>query len=231
MADLRADGGAADSGKLELLLAKDGPGRLYYRLGLRYAPENLALAPLDRGFEVARVYEGLDDSADVRRDPDGTWHVRAGARVRITVTMTARSRRYHVALVDPMPAGFEAIDTSLAMTSASAKDGGTRVGTIGASGLGGPVSGLGHWWWRLSRWYDHQNLRDERAEAFASLLWEGTYDYRYVARATTLGVFTVAPPRVEEMYTPETFGRGATDRVIVEQPAPRGALEPVRVSP
>jgi uncharacterized protein YfaS (alpha-2-macroglobulin family) len=129
--------------------------------------------------------------------------------------------------VDPLPAGFEAIDTSLAMTSASAVASGTRVATIGASGLGG---GFGHWWWRLSRWYDHQNLRDERAEAFASLLWEGTYDYRYVARATTLGVFTVPPPRVEEMYTPETFGRGATDRVIVEQPAPRGALEPVRVS-
>jgi uncharacterized protein YfaS (alpha-2-macroglobulin family) len=216
MADLRADGGAADRGEHELLLAKDGPGRLYYRLGLRYAPENLALAPLDRGFEVARVYEGLDDAADVRRDPIGTWHVRAGARVRITVTLTARARRYHVALVDPLPAGFEAIDTALAMMSASAKDGGTRVGTIGASGMGAPGSGLGHWWWRLSRWYDHQNMRDERAEAFASLLWEGTYDYRYVARATTLGVFTVPPPRAEEMYTPETFGRGATDRVIVE---------------
>ena len=34
--------------------------------------------------------------------------------------------------------------------------------------------------------------------------------------ATTPGVFVVPPPRAEEMYHPETFGRGATDRVIVE---------------
>jgi uncharacterized protein YfaS (alpha-2-macroglobulin family) len=26
----------------------------------------------------------------------------------------------------------------------------------------------------------------------------------------------VPPPKAEEMYHPETFGRGATDRVIVE---------------
>jgi len=26
----------------------------------------------------------------------------------------------------------------------------------------------------------------------------------------------VPPPKAEEMYSPETFGRGASDRVIVE---------------
>jgi hypothetical protein len=29
-------------------------------------------------------------------------------------------------------------------------------------------------------------------------------------------MFVVPPPKAEEMYAPETFGRGATDRVIVE---------------
>ncbi len=45
----------------DLLLAKDGPGRLYYRIGLRYAPEGLRLEPLDRGFTVERTYEAVDD--------------------------------------------------------------------------------------------------------------------------------------------------------------------------
>ena len=71
------------------------------------------------------------------------------------------------------------------------------------------------WWWR-GTWYEHQNLRDERVEAFASLLWDGVYDYTYVARATTPGTFIVAPPKAEEMYSPETFGRGAGDKLIVE---------------
>jgi len=47
-------------------------------------------------------------------------------------------------------------------------------------------------------------------------VWEGVHTYRYVARATTPGTFIVPPPKAEEMYTPETFGRGATDIVIVE---------------
>ena len=65
-------------------------------------------------------------------------------------------------------------------------------------------------------WYEHQNLRDERAEAFTSLLPAGTHTWSYVARATTPGTFVVPPPRAEERYAPETFGRGATERVIVE---------------
>src|SRR5215471_1423892 len=70
--------------------------------------------------------------------------------------------------------------------------------------------------YRSRYWFQHQNLRDDRAEAFTSLLWEGVYEYSYVARATTPGDFTVPPSKAEEMYAPETFGRGATDRVVIQ---------------
>ena len=82
---------------------------------------------------------------------------------------------------------------------------------------GGPGGGSRHrywWWWRT--WYEHQNMRDERVEAFASLLWAGVHEYTYVARATTPGNFVVPPAKAEEMYHPETFGRSRSDRVIVE---------------
>jgi uncharacterized protein YfaS (alpha-2-macroglobulin family) len=72
-----------------------------------------------------------------------------------------------------------------------------------------------YWYWNRT-WYEHQNMRDERVEAFASLLYDGVWDYTYVAKATTPGVFVVPPPKAEEMYSPETFGRGAGDRMIVE---------------
>ena len=72
------------------------------------------------------------------------------------------------------------------------------------------------WWWWRRPWFKHQNMRDERVEAFASLLWEGVHNYSYVARATTPGAFVVPPPKAEEMYHPETFGRGGTDRVVIE---------------
>ena len=36
-----------------------------------------------------------------------------------------------------------------------------------------------------------------------------------VAQATTPGEFVVPPTRAEEIYAPETFGRAASDRVVV----------------
>ena len=60
------------------------------------------------------------------------------------------------------------------------------------------------------------HLRDERAEAFTDLLWAGVHEYSYVAIATTPGRYVVPPPKAEEMYHPETFGRGASARVIIE---------------
>lgn len=207
---LVAGGGAAAK---DLVIQKDGSGRLYYRVGLRYAPQDLALGPLDRGFVVAREYEAVDAGADVRRDPDGTWRVKAGARVRVRVTMVAPARRYHVALVDPLPAGLEPLNPELRTTGGLPPDPG-RGGRAGAGAARRGERPAFWWWW--GPWYEHQNLRDERAEAFASLLWEGVHELTYLARATTPGSFVVPPPRAEEMYAPETFGRGGTDRLIVE---------------
>jgi uncharacterized protein YfaS (alpha-2-macroglobulin family) len=197
------------------VIAKEGPGRLYYRIGMRYAPASLELAPADHGFTVERSYEGVDSADAVRRDADGTWRIQAGARVRVRLSMVAESRRYHVALVDPLPAGLEPLNPALAVTGALPPDDPQTVDVVGAPGLGGP-RGFGSWWWWRRVWYEHQNLRDERAEAFTSLLWEGVYTYTYLARATTPGTFVVPPTKAEEMYHPETFGRSATDRVRVE---------------
>ena len=102
------------AGDPAVTIGHEGTGRLYYRIGLRTAPASLDLAPLDRGFVVARTYEAVDDPADVTRDADGTWRIRAGARVRVRLTMVAESQRTHVALVDPLPAGLEIVNPTLA---------------------------------------------------------------------------------------------------------------------
>jgi hypothetical protein len=189
--------------KSDLTIQKDGAGRLYYRVGMTYAPASLKLAPADYGFVVERAYEGVDDPKDVTKDASGTWHIKAGARVRVRLSMVNENRRYQVALVDPLPAGLETMNPALAVT-----------GPIPSDPKDQQARGA-YWWW-YGPWYDHQNLRDERTEAFASELWEGVHSYVYVARATTPGNFIVPPPKAEEMYMPETFGRGASDRVIIE---------------
>ncbi|HEV7745746.1 MAG TPA: DUF6049 family protein [Pyrinomonadaceae bacterium] len=193
-----------------LTIDKAGPGRLYFRIGTRYAPSNLKLAAADYGFQLERKYEAIDDPADVQREPDGTWVIKAGARVRVHVTMSNPARRYHVALVDPLPAGLEPLNPELATTE-SVPEGSseTRINR-GSRGIYDY-----YWYWR-GPWYEHQNLRDERVEAFTALLWEGVHEYSYFARATTPGLFVVPPSRAEEMYEPETFGRGHSDKVRVQ---------------
>ncbi len=184
-----------------LTLQKDGAGRLYYRVAMTYAPLNPDPNPFAAGFEVERIYEAVDDPADVRRDPDGTWHFRAGARIRVKVSFSTNSVKQHVALADPLPAGLEALNPELA---------GTQEAPPGAD----RESGGKYWWW--GPWYSHRNLRDDRAEAFAERVWAGSYTFAYYARATTPGVFRVAPAKAEEMYHPETFGRTGAGRVVVE---------------
>ncbi|HMY76460.1 MAG TPA: DUF6049 family protein, partial [Blastocatellia bacterium] len=193
----------AQPGQQNLALSKEGTGRLYYRIGMNYAPTSLQLKPYDAGFTVSRTYEAVDDPNDVRRLEDGSWRIKAGARVRVRLTMFAQSRRYHVALVDPMPAGFEALNPELAVTGGIPRD-------------DKDTNARSRWGWWSWQWFEHQNMRDERVEAFTALLWEGVYNYSYVARATTPGNFVVPPAKAEEMYHPETFGRGASDRVVVE---------------
>jgi uncharacterized protein YfaS (alpha-2-macroglobulin family) len=185
----------------DLIINKTGAGRLYYRLGLQYAPTDLDLKALDMGFVVQRRYEALDDPEDVSRSSDGTWHIKAGARVRVHITLVADNRRYHVALVDPLPAGLEIINPALSVSQSTPQEDPS-------------TQPYGWWWW--GTWYDHQNMRDDRAEAFTTLLWDGVYQYTYYARATTPGTFIVPPAKAEEMYSPEVFGRSSSDIVIVK---------------
>jgi len=186
-------------GDQQLVIDKDGQGRLYYRIGLRYAPTDLELEPRDQGFVVQRSYEAVDDDGDVVRNDDGSWTIAAGARVRVRVTMVADSRRTHVALIDPLPAGLEAINPAFATSEPLPIDPGDN-----------PTPFIS--WFN---WFNHQNLRDDRAEAFTTWLGAGTYEYSYVARATIPGTFVVPPARAEQLYEPEVFGRSSSTTVTV----------------
>ena len=191
------------AGNPDIVLSKDGSGRLYYRLGLRYAPADLSLAPRDEGFVVDRSYEATGDPDDVTRESDGTWHIKPGATVRVRLTLVADSQRTNMALVDPLPAGLEVVNPALAAAP--------RTPPEEPKEDRDPIVLS----WFRATWFDHQNLRDDRVEAYSSYLPAGTYEYSYVARATTLGTFVTPPTKAEEIYAPEVFGRTSTDVVVI----------------
>ncbi len=184
----------AAAGPSDLILAKDGPGRLYYRIGLRYAPRDLDLAAREQGFAIRRRYAAVDDPGDVQGDAERGWRVRAGATVRVELELIVPDRRYYAVVDDALPAGLELVNLGYA-TSAQDK----RAGEQG-------------WAWS----FNHRELRDDRALHFADRLPAGIYHLHYLARATTIGEFIVPPAKAEEMYRPEVFGRTATQRMIIE---------------
>ncbi len=189
-------------GDPDLVLQKSGPGRLYYRLGLRYAPADLRVDPRDEGFVVVRTYEAVDEASDVVRNDDGSWTIEPGAMVRVRLSMVADSARTNMALVDHLPAGLEALNPALAVSPRPPAE--ERVG-----------DDLQPATWHGYTWFDHQSFRDDRSEAYSSYLPAGTYDHTYVARATTPGTFIAPPAKAEEIYAPEVFGRSGTDRITV----------------
>ena len=189
-----------------LTVAKEGPGKLYYRLGLRYAPSDFQVPARARGFEIYRTYEALDpDEADaVKRLDDGTWQVEAGTTVKVTIHLVARDRANYVVIDDALPAGFEGQNPRF-VTSVGASSEATR-----------DPGGSGRWWYPWWR-FDHVDMRDDRVLLFADAMPAGVYTYAYTARATTIGAFKLPPIRAEAMYEPERFGHSASSEVRVVQ--------------
>jgi uncharacterized protein YfaS (alpha-2-macroglobulin family) len=199
---------------LNLLIEKEGKGRCYYRIAMNYSPASLDLPPLDRGFTLKRTYETVDDDGDVE-EIGSLVRIKAGARVRVRLSLTTPTVRHHVALVDWLPAGLEPLNPELKQVDDLGSSSNDRTGIVLellALGRGYALGLLSGW---QGRWFDHQNMRDDRCEIFTSYLAGGLYEYTYLARATTLGEFFAPPPKVEEMYEPETFGRGTAHHVHV----------------
>jgi hypothetical protein len=194
----------------DLTIGKTGPGRLYYRLGLVYAPKDLKVPALDSGYQVKREYLPMPDApGTVTTDADGTVHVKAGAEVRVVLTITAPMNGDFVAVDDPLPAGFEAVNTAFATEQSGrlqqAEGNDNRYG--GGRGRG--------WWWGWWSPFQHTEMKDDRVLLFADSLPAGVYTHTYVARATAKGSFQVPPLRALEMYEPENFGRNASTVVEV----------------
>ncbi len=186
MAEVLAKGTAS----LPFVFSKKGAGTLYYSALLRRAPTALPTNALDRGFVVQRWFQPLGDDKKQGRS------FYAGDLVRVRVRVASKDARRFVAVDVPLPAGLEAVDTSLAST---AHAGGARDDeTEGEDDDDGP------WFWSP---FGHSEKRDDRVSFYADDLPPGVHTLTFVTRATTMGTFVLLPAEASEMYAPEVFGR------------------------
>ena len=123
--------------------------------------------------------------------------------------ITTAQRRENVAVEDPLPAGFEAINAQLASSSAN---------EIDAAATADVNQNQAHIPSAYEAGVNHVELRDDRVLLFAQSFEPGTFVYSYLVRATSPGSFVVPPTQAEEMYRPEIFGRTASAQVVVTPP-------------
>ena len=141
---------------------------------------------------------------DVEATGDHSYRVKSGTLVKVTVVVTTESARYNVAVIDKLCGGVEHPNPSKPPEedpNASAPKPVASTSILGAE--------------VVNAWVEHENRRDERAEAFATRFAPGVFEYQYTVRATSAGEFLVPPARVEEMYTPELFGTSASDTMVI----------------
>ncbi|MBN1248547.1 MAG: alpha-2-macroglobulin, partial [Anaerolineae bacterium] len=105
----------ADASNLLTIARGPGEGRLYYTAHLKvYLPVE-EIEPLNRGVIVQRRY--VDPECTQGPKCPEVEQAAVGDVVQVRLTIIAPHDLYYVVVEDPLPAGAEAIDTSLATTS------------------------------------------------------------------------------------------------------------------
>jgi uncharacterized protein YfaS (alpha-2-macroglobulin family) len=205
-----------------LTFEMQGTGTLFYQARLRYVRTTLPARPLDEGFFVQRAARPVEPTAlaaalrTVARE--GVDRFTAGGLALTDLVVVAPGARDFVVIDDPLPAGFEAVDSTLATTAAWLDVG----DSVTPEGEGDDCEGCESRRDRVAndRGFAsapaQKEVRDDRVLFFVDHMPAGIYHFRHLARATTKGTFVQPPAKAEEMYTPETFGRTAAGQVVVQ---------------
>jgi uncharacterized protein YfaS (alpha-2-macroglobulin family) len=188
---------------LPLVFSKTGVGTLHYAARLTYEALSPTLAPSEKGIAIERSY-------GPERKGEAQGPFKAGQLVRVSLKLHLTKERRFVALVDPLPAGFEPVESWFAT---SARDLAAPPEDSEDNGKGEDEEAFWEFWQKGG--FDHVERHDDRVLAFATRLSEGDHVFTYVVRATTPGTFLAGAASASEMYEPEVFGRTASAKVVV----------------
>ena len=180
-------GAAAKHDKPTLLLQRDGVGRMYYRVGLEWAPKTPSPDARAEGIGLNRTIRVADGVVGPGRLP------KAGELVAVDLTLTTRSKLSFVAVSLPLPAGLEAVPLNLGSGRAAMKLAGVR-----------------------ASWVTHQEQRADRVTVYVDSLSPGTRKTTVFLRATATGDYQWPAATAEMMYYPEVYGRSESGRLTVQ---------------
>ena len=178
----------------------EGEGQAWAALKMKTAPVEADLsASTNGGYIISRAFAVVNP---VKGSP-GVDRFKRGDVVRVTVTMMVPAPRHATVLLDRVPAGLEPINFNLA-------DADLTLLSLNNDDDNDDSSSYSRYW------YDRQEIWPDRVAVYADYLSAGVYTFTYLARAVTVGQYLTPGPQAEEMYAPETFGRGAGQLLTIE---------------
>jgi uncharacterized protein YfaS (alpha-2-macroglobulin family) len=176
------------TGAEPIRLTKTG-GQVFSEMTAEAKPRLVEQPAQNRGYTITRRYAKLGDDGKL----SGAENLRVGDRVLVTLDIAVPRRATYLAVEDPLPAVFEAINPAFKSQEVGA---GETMGTEWVS--------------------DYRELRTDRALFFADLLYPGQYTLRYLARVISAGDVLAPSAKIQEMYHPERMGTTETLRVHTE---------------
>ena len=139
-----------------------------------------------------RVASGTAPMVALAPESDGALHLKNGDVVEETAELVNPEQRTMVALVLPIAAGLEPLNPNLATATAEA--------TPSAAPTAPPT---------------YTAFGDDSVLYVYESLPAGTYQFRFRARASTVGSFTEPPGTAEMMYREEINGASAGSRLVI----------------
>ena len=183
------------TGENLLELAKQGDGTLHYLAAYNYRLPGPQAGRLN-GLRVSRDVRAANQEEVIQRFgltvPDTPLEVKAGQVFDIGLEIIADRPVTHLVITDPIPAGFEAVDTSFQTSSTfnrAARDS-----------------------WQI----DLETIHKDRVTAYAEQLNAGVYEMHYLVRSVTPGTYIWPGAEVQLEYAPEEFGRSASSSLRVK---------------
>jgi len=164
---------------------------MYYEVRMNYVPIK-KLEPRDEGITIFKSFETLEG----KKIEDS---FQLGEVVAVTLKVVIPQPGYFVVVDDPLPAGFVPINSAFETESKELfKEIQKR---------------KREFWWQG---FKHTEMFNEKILLFADYLSPGIYTHTYLVRVTTPGIYHLPPTKVEEMYSPEVFGRSGEKEIVIK---------------
>ena len=183
-------------GQSNLVLDKSGKGTLHYLVEYAYRLQGNQPGRFN-GLRVERAIRKAGDREILANiglsKPDKSLAVDAGEVFDIGLEIITDHPVDNAIIVDPLPPGFEAVDTSFKTSNQSVRAEADS--------------------WQIS----YQTIYKDRVVAYGDRLPAGVYHLHYLVRSVTPGTYEWPGAKAYLQYAPEEFGRSASSTLEVKE--------------